>query len=44
MTSDVLDRTIDLETEEVVSFAPWKLLKRRPWSAGSSQRPLARVG
>ena len=22
MTSDVLDRTIDLETEEVVSFAP----------------------
>jgi hypothetical protein len=37
MTSDVLDRTIDLETEEV-SFAPRTLLKRRPWSASSFQR------
>ena len=44
MTGGVLDRTIDLETEKVVSFAPRTLLKRSPRSAGSSQRPLARAG
>ena len=43
MTGVVLDRTIDRETEEVVSFAPRTLLKRHPWSAGSSQRPRARA-
>ena len=36
MTSDVLDQTIDLETEGVVSSAPRTLLKRSPRSAGSS--------
>ena len=35
MTSDVLDQTIDLETEEVVSSATRTLLKRSPRSAGS---------
>ena len=39
----MLDRTIDRETEEVVSFVPRTLLKRHPWSAGSSQRPRARA-
>ena len=31
MTGVVLDRTIDRETEEVVSFVPRTLLKRHPW-------------
>ena len=43
MTGVVLDRTIDRETEEVVSFVPRTLLKRHGWSAGSSQRPRARA-